>query len=103
MGTASITRTSPYSGQRPGTSGLRKKTRVFMQPRYLENFVQSVFDAVQENTGAEFAHETLVVGGDGRYYNRNAVQAIIRMAAANGFGEFWSGGAASCPRRRCRP
>jgi phosphoglucomutase len=78
--------TTPFAGQRPGTSGLRKKTRVFMQPGYLENFVQSVFDAVREITGAEFKSETLVVGGDGRYFNREAIQTIIRMAAANGFG-----------------
>ena len=77
--------TTPYTDQRPGTSGLRKKTRVFMQPNYLENFVQSVFDAVRETTGADFSGETLVVGGDGRYYNREAAQTIIRMAAANGF------------------
>jgi phosphoglucomutase len=78
-------RTSPFEGQRPGTSGLRKKTRVFMQPNYLENFVQSVFDAVRADAGGDFGAETLVVGGDGRYYNREAVQIIIRMAAANGF------------------
>jgi phosphoglucomutase len=78
--------TTPFDGQRPGTSGLRKKTRVFMQPGYLENFVQSVFDAVRAITGADFASETLVVGGDGRYFNREAVQTIVRMAAANGFG-----------------
>jgi phosphoglucomutase len=78
--------TSPFSDQRPGTSGLRKKTRVFMQPNYLENFVQSVFNAVREETGADFSRETLVVGGDGRYYNREAIQTILRMSAANGFG-----------------
>lgn len=77
--------TTPFSDQRPGTSGLRKKTRVFMQPNYLENFVQSVFNAVREETGADFSRETLVVGGDGRYYNRAAIQIILRMAAANGF------------------
>ena len=78
-------RTSPFEGQRPGTSGLRKKTRVFMQPGYLENFVQSVFDAVRADAGGDFGAETLVVGGDGRFFNREAVQVIIRMAAANGF------------------
>jgi phosphoglucomutase len=77
--------TTPFTDQRPGTSGLRKKTRVFMRPNYLENFVQSVFNAVRETTGADFASETLVVGGDGRYYNREAAQTIIRMAAANDF------------------
>lgn len=77
--------TQPFEGQRPGTSGLRKKTRVFMQPGYLENFVQAVFDAVRADAPDGFGAETLVVGGDGRYYNREAVQTIIRMAAANGF------------------
>jgi phosphoglucomutase len=83
--------TSPFEGQRPGTSGLRKKTRVFMQPGYLENFVQSVFDAVRAEAGGDFGGETLVVGGDGRFYNREAIQIIIRMAAANGFGRLLVG------------
>ena len=83
--------TQPFEGQRPGTSGLRKKTRVFMQPGYLENFVQSVFDAVRADAAEGFDAETLVVGGDGRYYNREAVQTIIRMAAANGFGRLLVG------------
>ncbi|PYS92563.1 MAG: alpha-D-glucose phosphate-specific phosphoglucomutase [Acidobacteria bacterium] len=83
--------TTPFSDQRPGTSGLRKKTRVFMQPGYLENFVQSVFDAVGASDGADFQQETLVVGGDGRYYNRTAIQTIIRMAAAHGFGRLLVG------------
>jgi phosphoglucomutase len=77
--------TTPFTDQRPGTSGLRKRTRVFMQPNYLENFVQAVFDTVREDTTAGFGAETLVVGGDGRYYNRSAIQTILRMAAANGF------------------
>jgi phosphoglucomutase len=84
-GNAQVVPTTPFEGQRPGTSGLRKKTRVFMQPRYLENFVQSVFDAVRADAQKGFGAETLVVGGDGRYYNREATQRIIRMAAANGF------------------
>jgi len=71
--------TTPIEGQKPGTSGLRKKTRVFMQPGYLENFVQSVFDAIDGGAG-----KTLVVGGDGRYHNRAAIQTILKMAAANG-------------------
>src|SRR5687768_10403991 len=87
-------RTSPFEGQRPGTSGLRKKTRIFMQPGYLENFVQSVFDAVRGDAEGGFGAETLVVGGDGRFYNREAVQTIIRMAAANGFGRLLVGRAA---------
>src|SRR5436190_20807080 len=77
--------TTRFLDQRPGTSGLRKKTRVFMQPNYLENFVQSVFDALREGSGINFAIEMLIVGGDGRYYNRPAIQTILRMAAANGF------------------
>ena len=71
--------TTPIEGQKPGTSGLRKKTAVFMQSGYLENFVQSVFDAVGGLDG-----KTLTVGGDGRYFNRRAVQTILRLAAANG-------------------
>lgn len=77
--------TTPFRDQRPGTSGLRKKTRVFMQPYYLENFVQAVFNAVREGDNVDFRQETLVVGGDGRYYNRAAIQTILRMAAANDF------------------
>lgn len=76
--------TRPIEGQKAGTSGLRKKTRVFMQAHYLENFVQSVLDAVRDSEG--FAGKTLAVGGDGRYYNRQAIQTIIRLAAGNGFG-----------------
>ena len=84
-------RTTPFSEQRPGTSGLRKKTRVFMQPGYLENFVQSVFNAVRESISTGFGSETLVVGGDGRFFNRTAAQTILRMAAANGFGRVLVG------------
>jgi phosphoglucomutase len=80
---------TPFTDQRPGTSGLRKKTRVFMQPNYVENFVQAVFNAIRGPNG--FAGDTLVVGGDGRYHNRTAAQTIIRMAAANGFGRVLVG------------
>jgi phosphoglucomutase len=83
--------TDAFADQRPGTSGLRKKTRVFMQPNYLENFVQSVFEAVRDEAGGDFGAATLVVGGDGRYYNREAAQIILRMAAANGFGRVLVG------------
>ena len=71
--------TQPIEGQKPGTSGLRKKTKVFMQPHYLENYVQAIFDG----TGG-VAGKTLVVGGDGRYFNDRAIQVILRMAAAGG-------------------
>ncbi|MDW4498952.1 alpha-D-glucose phosphate-specific phosphoglucomutase [Sulfitobacter sp. D35] len=71
--------TAPIDGQKPGTSGLRKKTRVFMQEHYLENFVQSVFEAIGGGQG-----KTFVVGGDGRYFNAQAIQTILKMAAANG-------------------
>ena len=69
--------TTPFAHQVPGTSGLRKKVQVFRQPRYLENFVQAMFAAVDLPPGS-----TLVVGGDGRYYNDVAVQTIVKMAAA---------------------
>ena len=72
--------TTPFAGQRPGTSGLRKKVIVFQQPRYLENFVQALFDVLPDAVG-----QTLVLGGDGRYHNRVAVQTILRMAAAKGY------------------
>ena len=71
--------TNPFQGQRPGTSGLRKKTRVFMQSGYLENFTQSIFDATGGIRGRR-----LVLGGDGRFFNAAAIQVILRMAAANG-------------------
>ncbi|QPZ91261.1 alpha-D-glucose phosphate-specific phosphoglucomutase [Thioclava electrotropha] len=71
--------TQPIDGQKPGTSGLRKKTRVFMQPNYLENFVQSTVDAIGGLRG-----KTLVLGGDGRYFGREAASTILKMAAANG-------------------
>ena len=73
--------TKPYDGQKPGTSGLRKKVIEFQQPHYLENFVQAVFDSLDANS----VGSTLVVGGDGRYHNKTAVKVIIKMAAAHGF------------------
>ncbi len=76
--------TRPYAGQQPGTSGLRKKVGVFQQPGYLENFVQALFDELH-GPGQTAQGQTLVLGGDGRYHNRVAVQTILRMAAARGY------------------
>jgi phosphoglucomutase len=73
--------TTPYDDQKPGTSGLRKKVAHFQQPHYVENFLQSIFDSLEG-----FEGQTLVLGGDGRYFNREVVQIALRMAAANGFG-----------------
>jgi len=72
--------TTPFADQKPGTSGLRKKVPVFQQVGYAENFIQSIFDALEG-----FEGKALVIGGDGRYYNREVIQTAIRMAAANGF------------------
>jgi len=82
--------TEPIEGQKPGTSGLRKKTRVFMGKNYLENFVQSVFDALTA-TGTKVAGSTLVISGDGRFHNKAAIQVIIKMAAAAGVSRVWCG------------
>ena len=89
-----IIATKPYNDQNPGTSGLRKKVKVFQQPGYLENFVQAIFDSLEDFTG-----KILVLGGDGRYFNRVAIQSIIKIAAANGFGELiiGQGGLLSTP------
>ena len=78
--------TTPFSGQKPGTSGLRKKVKVVKQPGYLENFVQAIFDNLDGQQG-----KTLVLGGDGRYFNDVAIQTILRMAAAAGFGRVLVG------------
>jgi phosphoglucomutase len=90
--------TTPYAGQRPGTSGLRKKVAEYLQPGYLENFVESIF-----NTAGDCSGQTLVLGGDGRYFNRTAVQVILRMAAAHGFGKVLvgQGGILSTPAVSC--
>ncbi|MBO9630197.1 MAG: alpha-D-glucose phosphate-specific phosphoglucomutase [Shinella sp.] len=78
--------TTPYGDQKPGTSGLRKKVPVFQQKNYAENFIQSIFDSLEG-----FAGQTLVIGGDGRFYNREVIQLAIKMAAANGFGRVLVG------------
>lgn len=90
--------TQPFADQKPGTSGLRKKVTVFQQQHYLENFVQAIFDSIAAPQGA-----TLVLGGDGRFYNRHAIQVILKMAAANGFGRVMvgRGGILSTPAASC--
>ena len=90
--------TTPFQDQKPGTSGLRKKVKVFMQPNYLENFVQSVFDVLGDVQG-----KVLVLGGDGRYFNREALQTIIKISAAHGVGRLLigQGGLLSTPAASC--
>lgn len=90
--------TQAFFDQKPGTSGLRKKVTSFQQPHYLENFVQSIFDSISPPKGA-----TLTLGGDGRFYNREAIQIILKMAAANGFGRVLvgQGGILSTPAASC--
>ena len=78
--------TAPYQDQKPGTSGLRKKVPVFAQENYAENFIHSIFDSLEDFDG-----KTLVIGGDGRYYNREVIQKAIKMAAASGFGKVMVG------------
>ena len=94
--------TTPFEDQKPGTSGLRKQVTTFQKPGYLENFIQSIFDSVPELAGG-----TLVIGGDGRYFNDTAIQTILSMAAANGAKKalvgqsgFLSTPAASCVIRK---
>ncbi|MCS7031322.1 MAG: alpha-D-glucose phosphate-specific phosphoglucomutase [Gloeomargarita sp. SKYG116] len=90
--------TQPFAGQKPGTSGLRKPTSTFQQRHYLENFIQSIFNTLPERQGA-----TLVLGGDGRFYNRTAIQTILKMCAANGIGRVLvgQGGILSTPAASC--
>src|SRR4029434_5116087 len=93
-----IVKCSPFPDQKPGTSGLRKAVTVFQQPHYLETFIQSIFDTIGGGEG-----KTLVLGGDGRYYNRPAIQIILKMAAANGFNtiKVGRGGILSTPATSC--
>jgi phosphoglucomutase len=90
--------TQPFLDQKPGTSGLRKAVPVFQQRHYLENFIQSIFNSLDGYQG-----QTLVVGGDGRYLNRTAIQTILKIAAANGFGRVLvgKGGILSTPAASC--
>jgi phosphoglucomutase len=90
--------TQPFSDQKPGTSGLRKSVPDFQKPHYLENFIQAIFDSLDTCDG-----KTLVLGGDGRYYNRTAIQIILKMAAANNFGRVLvgCGGILSTPAASC--
>ena len=78
--------TKPFADQKPGTSGLRKQVPVFQEPGYLENYIQSIFDSLEG-----FEGKTFVLGGDGRFFNREAIQVVVKIAAANGFGRIMIG------------
>lgn len=87
---STVVPTEPIAGQKPGTSGLRKKTKEFMSPNYLQNFVQAAYDSIKES-GTNLSEGSLLIGGDGRYYNTEATQSIIKMAVANGVKSIWVG------------
>ena len=95
---SALCRPNHFPIKKPGTSGLRKAVKVFKQVHYLENFIQATFNARQDNGG-----KTLVLGGDGRYYNREAIQLILKMAAANGISRIKVGqhGILSTPATSC--
>lgn len=101
MTTTTVT-TKPFLGQVPGTSGLRKAVNVFQQPHYVENFVQCIFNAAGAAHG-QTAGQTLILGGDGRFYNDHVIQVILKMAAANGFARVMVGqnGILSTPATSC--
>jgi len=84
--TIEIVKTQPFQDQKPGTSGLRKKVKVFQQPHYLQNFVQAVVNALPPQ-----ARNRLILGGDGRYYNRDAIRIILEILVANDVREIWVG------------
>src|SRR5260370_42048922 len=86
--------TKPFADQKPGTSGLRKQVSVFQEPGYLENYIQSIFDSLEG-----FKGKMLVAGGDGRFFNREAIQIVAKIAVANGFGHIviGKGGILSTP------
>lgn len=77
--TSEVISTAPFEGQKPGTSGLRKKVKVFMEKNYTENFIQSIFNAL----GDKVKGSTLIIGGDGRYFSKQAINCIVRIASAN--------------------
>ena len=93
-------KTTPFTDQRPGTSGLRKKVSVFQEPHYLENYIAGIFLTLGEKA---IKGKTLVLGGDGRYFNREAIQTIIKMALAYGFGRIMvaKNGILSTPATSC--
>ena len=108
MSSIEIIETKPFEGQKPGTSGLRKKVPVFTRDGYLENFVQAIFNTMGDCPGPDDSsgnclNKRLALGGDGRYYNRQAIRIIAAMAAANGFSKLYigQGGLLSTPAMSC--
>lgn len=95
-------KTQPFTDQKPGTSGLRKKTKIFQQAHYVENFTQAIFNALIAS-GESLQGKAIVIGGDGRFYNQQAIQKIIRVAAGNGFGKIFvaQNGILSTPAASC--